>query len=390
MLNLFSRSKLGPIGLDIGAEGVRMLQFGRAGYGLRVVAAGRCRFPAAARGADAAIGNGSSLDAKVRRRLAVEAVREILKTVHFRGRQVVSCLRSDELAVKNIRLPHLPDNELGGAVLWEAKERLGFEIVPDRLHYINAGEVRQGNDVRDEIIMLGVQEEVIRAHLEMLDEMRLVPLHVDAEPTALFAAYQRFLRRAQDESTISVIVDIGLGSTKVVVARGQVILMIKSIDLAGQKFNECVAKELGLSYSEAAHLRRRSSAALGAGRESGDQVSWSVFDAIRGQVEALAREISLCLRYCSVTFRGLRAGRITVTGGEAYDAGLLRLLGETLNCECAVGEPLLGIDVGATDFDGDRRGVLTEWSVTAGLALRDLSIEPSHGKVDHDASRIPA
>jgi len=381
MWNWLSRSRYGPIGLDVGSEGVRMLQLERARDRLSVAAAARWHFPQGAL---------TGADPVQKRQLAVQGVRQLLAQGGFHGRGVVSCLPADRLSVKNIRLPHMPEEELAGAIAWECQERFGFEVSPDRVHYINAGEVRQGTESRDEIILVAVSEEVVNEHLEMLDQMRVVPLHVDSEPNALFRTYQRFLRRAQDESSVTVVVDIGLSATKVVVARGATVVLIKTIDVAGDRFNSNVAKELGLSYQEARHLRSRafeSGAPDGAGA---DQLQWSVIDAVRSPVEALAREIGLCLRYCSVTFRGLRPARIILTGGEAYDSALVKLLGNNLDCQCVVGEPLRGVDLGAAELGGDGRGMLTEWSTAAGLALRGIVPVPESRKADHERSRVSA
>jgi len=233
--------------------------------------------------------------------------------------------------------------------------------------------------------------------------MRLNPLHIDAEPLALFRAYQRFLRRAADESFVSVIVDMGLASTRIVVARGNTTIFVKSINVNGRKLNESVAGELGLSYAEACHFRRRLAEQRleeqierqagdqpDGSPEMRDQVEWSVLDAIRGQVEALAREISLCLRYCAVTFRGLRPGRITLTGGEAYGPAVVKLLSECLDFECVVGEPLRRVDLGGGSLGSDRRSMLTEWSVVTGLALRGLTVGDSARKGGNEGSRLSA
>ncbi|MHC4717349.1 MAG: pilus assembly protein PilM [Planctomycetota bacterium] len=387
MLSVFSRSRHGPIGLDVGAEGVRMLQLERTKDRLSVAAAARWHFP------QSVLTGGA--DPTQRLQLAAQGVQEMLAKGWFHGREVVSCIPADRLSVKNVRLPHMPEEELAKAVSWECQERFGFEVTADRVHYINAGEVRQGTESRNEVILLAVSDEVIDEHLEMLNQMRVVPAHIDAEPSALFRTYQRFLRRAQDESSVTVVVDIGLSVTKVVVARGATVVLIKTIDVAGDRFNRSVAKELNLGYEEARHLRRRAfeEAGFGAGpggAQPADQLQWSVVDAVRSPVESLAREIGLCLRYCSVTFRGLRPARIILTGGEAYDSALVKLLGGNLDCECVVGEPLRGIDLGNAELGGDRRGVLTEWSAAAGLALRGVLEPPELRKADHERSRVSA
>jgi type IV pilus assembly protein PilM len=354
-----------------------MIQFRRTGNRLAAVAS-----------ASRPLSEGQELagaEPEVRRRLAATAVRDMLHAGSFRGRDVVSCLRADELAVKNVRLPQMSDQELAGAVGWECQERFGFEVTPDRVHFIRAGEIRQGSESRDEILLMAISEEQIRQHMAMLEAMRLRPLHIEAEPLALFRAYQRFLRRSRDESHVSVIVDIGLSGSKVVIARGSTPLFIKAVGINGRKLNESVAHELGLTYAEAAHFRRGLS---GPAAEEDDgrpdsQIEWSVLDAIRGQVEEIAREVALCLRYCSVTFRGLRPSRVTLTGGEAYGPAVVKLLDEYLDYECEVGQPLKGIDLSQVTLAGDRRGVLTEWSVAAGLALRTLiDTEPERKGAD--------
>ncbi|MCD6378277.1 MAG: pilus assembly protein PilM, partial [Planctomycetes bacterium] len=103
-----------------------------------------------------------------------------------------------------------------------------------------------------------------------------------------------------------------------------------------------------------------------------NQVIWSVSDAIRGCVEALAHEINLCLRYCSVTFRGLRPDKITLMGGQAYDTELVKLMTEYLDTKCVIAQPLLGIDLSEIEAEADRRTELTEWSVATGLVLRNM------------------
>ncbi len=372
--------------MDVGSHGIKLLQLTRTRGRLSVAAAAHWQMPDSALGPE---GDSAACAGQ-----AAEAVKNLLKQNSFHGREVVSCLRMNELATKNVRLPHMPSHELDKAVLWECQERLGFQVAADRVHYFEAGDVRQGTEVRDEIIIMAVPESTIQQHLDRLSAMRLEPVHIDTEPTALFRAYQRYLRRAQDESVVSVIVDIGLTGTKVVVAKGKRILLIKLIDLAGRALNDSVAKELSLSYSEAAHFRRRLSEsradASGPAPQGSDQVEWSVFDAIRGPVEALAREISLCLRYCSVTFRGLRPNEVTLTGGEAYDPAAVKLLTECLGLPCAVGQPLRGVEIGEVQMGGDRRSELTEWSVVTGLALRGLVGNTDSGTGDHERSRLSA
>ena len=268
----------------------------------------------------------------------------------------------------------------------------------DQLSYLNAGQVRAGNEVRQELILLEAPQSQVEEHIAWLSEMRLSPEHIDAEPMALFRVAERFLRRRADEKAVSVVLDIGHSATRVVVGRGRRVVFIKSIEVGGHKLTEAVAKQLNLSHSEAAELRTRMMheavsnpprphAEVDSRRSS---VEWTIHDAVRGEVESLAREVSLCLRYCSVTFRGLRPDRIVLTGGQAYDPALVRLLNENLNVECVIGEPLRGIDLADVDLGADRRTTLTEWALCAGLALHDVDFNKHTDEADHADRRLSA
>jgi len=335
-----------------------------------------------------------------RKEMAIAAIADMLKRGRFRGRRVVSALRCDELHIKNIRLPCMKSDELKQAVQWEAKERFGFDMAPDQLNCINAGQIRQGTETRDEIIMLAATSEVIENHVDLLRRVSLVPEAIDAEPVALFRSFERYLRRTADEEFVTVIVDIGHSATRVIVARGRRIVFIKSIDIGGRRFTDAVAGQLNLTYAEAHDLRLRKMRefeqspeadeigleAVGPERER-SSLEWSIHDAIRSEVEALAREIALCLRYCSVTFRGVRAKEITLTGGETYDRALVELLTAQLGTPAAVGEPLRGVDISAVDLGANRRATVTEWALCSGLAFNGAFEPTDIAEENDDAQR---
>ena len=100
-----------------------------------------------------------------------------------------------------------------------------------------------------------------------------------------------------------------------------------------------------------------------------DSVRQAVFDATRSTMETLGREISLCLRYYSVTFRGQRPGKLRLFGGEAADPLLLGVLNSALGVPVEAARPLYSIDTSRMDA-GDRKGYLSEWATALGLSLK--------------------
>ena len=383
-MKLLQRKERWPIALDIGADSIKILQLEERNGALAARASGLWRFPAV------------MIDPEQRREMTITAVREMIRKGDFKGRMSVSSLSGSQVDIKNVRIEKLPKHEVKKALLWEAQDRFAFDVSPDRLKHIDAGQVRSGTEVRSEIIMLAASQKAIDDHLALLGDVGLKPEHIYPEPLAVFRMAQRSLRRQADIDTVSVILDLGAQATRIIVARGRQVVFIKTIDIGGRAFDEAVGSQLNLDLADAVELRARVMIAHAksiGGKRKSDQdeseeprtdVDWPIRDAVRGRVEELAREIALCLRYCSVTFRGLRPNNVTMAGGEVYDPAIMELLAENLGVECSVAQPMRGIDVSGGALGMGPRTPMCEWAVAAGLAMRDQDIAPHDKEVKHD------
>ncbi len=389
-----------PIGLDIGHNSVKMIQLVRNGGQISVLAADKVR-----------IDPGIDGDGEERRSFVISAIKQMLAKGSFRGRNVVSCLPNDRLKITSLRLAEAESEKIEQALKKEVSQRFGLDPDKDAINYVLAGNVRQGDEIKNELILFAADNEAIKSHIRMLEEARLRPVGIDTIPCALFRSFERSLRRQEDRKQTVVFVDVGSQFTTVVFGRGGEISFVKQIPIGGEKFNREIAARLGISVSEAETLRgklrmeRSASAERGlwvpasGATEQGSSVpipasagtslplqkqgqggqNGGVLDASTRQVmvdavgvvaEELAREISLCFRYYTVTFRGRRVERAVFAGGEAYENILLNVLRRQLTVEIEVAQPLKGFDMMNINFDSDRRGLLCEWAVAVGLSLK--------------------
>ena len=74
-------------------------------------------------------------------------------------------------------------------------------------------------------------------------------------------------------------------------------------------------------------------------QERDPEIARSVTESIRPTIDKLCQELSLCLRYYSVTIRGQPLSQIVLGGGEATDA-LVEWLAARLEIPCEAGDPL--------------------------------------------------
>jgi type IV pilus assembly protein PilM len=328
-------------------------------------------------------------DARERRNFIVSTTKQMLARGNFRGRNVISCLPNDELRITSLRLAETEmQEEIEQALKKEAAQRFGLDIEKNVINYVPAGSVRQGDETKNEIILFATDSEAINKHIEMLDEIGLKSSAIDTVPCALFRGFERSLKRQEDKERTVVFVDVGARFTTVVFGRGCEISFVKQIPIGGEKFNRQIATKLGISTVEAQRLRdtllkekfvnsRKKSGSAGQdlnGQSSLDVSTRRVMvDAVGAVAEELAREISLCFRYYTVTFRGKRVERAIIAGGGAYEKILLTVLKRQLTVEIEMARPFRGIDMVNINFESDRRGLLCEWAVALGIGLKGLN-----------------
>jgi Tfp pilus assembly PilM family ATPase len=164
------------------------------------------------------------------------------------GRQVVTSLPREIVQVKNLRLPMIPPHELAAAVEFEARNIFTFDTDKSRVEFCPAGEVRQGSEVRQEVIVLAARNEDVNDFLEQLHRSGAIVASLDAEPFALYRTVERFIRRREDENDVHVLVDVGARRSQVVIGRGREISFLKPIEIGSRHMLEAVSEKLGITF----------------------------------------------------------------------------------------------------------------------------------------------
>jgi type IV pilus assembly protein PilM len=358
-----------PIGVDIGSRSVKLLQFDARRAQVRAAARWdlpthlqvdtRPEHPAPPASPYPASG---CPDGQI-----VEAIRRARQRRDFRGREAVLCLGAGRLFVQNLRVAPASGEELTKLVHLEAAGRLPFPSNEAEIHYVEAADVRQQDTVRREVIVLACHRPVLEQMLAVAESAGLRPVAVDVEPAAMLRCYCKQFRRDDDQRRRMMLVSVGASTTLVVIARASEAVFIKYIDVGGRHWDEAVARHLRMSLADAAALRRHNGDRRA--QERDPEIARSITESVRPVLDCLANELSLCLRYYSVTFRGQPLSQIVLGGGEST-RWLADWLAARLNLPCELGDPLRTYQkaVGVPACGSGRVG---QWDVAAGLALRE-------------------
>ncbi|MCH8251081.1 MAG: pilus assembly protein PilM [Planctomycetes bacterium] len=362
----WTKGKTGPIGIDLGAYRVRVVQASHDDGDLTVVAAGE---------APAVQGSERYED---RFRANASALRSLIRDRGFRGRDVVVSVPLEAVRIKNVRLPSMPERELAEAVRYEALERFQTLGVDPEIRHFVTGHVAGGENDQLEVVVLGVPRDVIDGLLGGIGDAGFVCAGLDVAPLATFRPFERFLNRAEDRERTSAFLDIGHDGSRVVIARGGEIAFVKVLDVGVAQLAAMTARALSVGDDEALTMVCATlSHGESRGADGGAPEAVAVLSAIEGGIEQLAKDIGLCLRYLSVTFPGMRPDALTCVGGGAKLPLLIERIEGQLGLRTRPGQPFRNIAVGDVLSGSDRRGDQSQWTVALGLAMKTICVRCS-------------
>jgi len=351
MIARFKQNRFGPIGIDIGSRSVKLAQF--SADGSRLIEASRWDLPVP--------GTEKVSEAELDDRI-VESLGQAREGRAFRGSEAVLCLNHRQLFLQNIRVSKAASASMDRTVQQEAAGRVPFPVAEAEIRYLEAADIRQGDAVMREVILMACHRPVLERLLRVVERAGYLPVAVDVEPTSLVRTYASQFRRDEDREVRTMYLHVGYASTLVVIAQGDELLFVKYLELGGKQFDEAVSRRLKMNLTDSASLRRNNGDRRNDRQDS--EITRSVADATRPAVERLASELSMCIRYHSVTFRGRPLERFVLGGGEASEA-LLESLTKRVGLAGELSDP----------FRMYPRSGKTErtchWDIAAGLALRE-------------------
>jgi len=185
----------------------------------------------------------------------------------------------------------------------------------------------------------------------------LNPIVVDIEPGALLRSYSAQNRRDEERSLRVMLLHFGYGMTSVMITEDQDVLFVKNIEVGGRQIDEAIAEQLQLNTVEANALRKR--------KQLDSQVAKTLQDAGRPIIEKLIRELSMCIRYHSVTFRGRPISKVILSGGEVTDE-ISQLFEQRLGIPCESSDPFRRIE------NRPKTDSPSQWEIAIGLSRRQV------------------
>jgi type IV pilus assembly protein PilM len=349
---LFSRSKKGVVGLDIGSSAIKLIELRerKGEYSLQRLGIEPL--------SPEAIVDGSIMDSS----LVVDAIHGLNDQTKVKSTSYATSLSGHSVIIKKILLPAMPEEELAESIQWEAEQYIPFDINDVRLDYVVLADGETGRD-NMEVLLVAVKRDKVNDYVSVISQTGKTAAIVDVDAFAVQNAYE--VNYELDPRKVVALINMGAGVTNInVLARGTTVFW-RDISFGGNQFTEALQREFNLAFAQAESLKRG---------EPVDRYTPSDARPVLDSVSAeMASEIRKTFDFFSATASEGPVDELVLSGGCALTPNLLQVLRERFEVPTELMNPLRKIHFKESDFNGDwLRSIAPMMAVAVGLGIRKV------------------
>ncbi|HVR98909.1 MAG TPA: type IV pilus assembly protein PilM [Thermoanaerobaculia bacterium] len=348
---LFSKSKKGVVGLDIGSSAIKLVELRERKPG---------EFHLQRLGIEPlspeAIVDGSIMDSS----LVVDAIHSLNDQTKVKNTSYATSLSGHSVIIKKIQLPAMPEEELAESIQWEAEQYIPFDINDVRLDYVTLADGEPGRDTM-EVLLVAVKRDKVNDYVSVISQTGKTPALVDIDAFAVQNAYE--VNYDLDSRKVVALINMGAGVTNInILSRGTTVFW-RDISFGGNQFTEALQREFNLSFAQAESLKRG---------ESVDRYTPAEARPVLDSVSTeMASEVRKTFDFFSATSSEGPVDELVLSGGCALTPNLLQVLRERFEVPTELMNPLRKIHFKESDFNGDwLRSIAPMMAVAVGLGIR--------------------
>ncbi|MEM7624779.1 MAG: pilus assembly protein PilM [Planctomycetota bacterium] len=365
------KSRVSPIGIDFGADSIKLLQI-VPGDPPELVALGAATVPEEAR-----------TDLQTRQAFLEDALPSLLRRHQFKSRRVMLSTPAFQTLVHNLLIGRGEPKEIDGMVDLALRERLGVE--PSRMVIRNypGAEVFRDGSPRQEVITFAAGRDIVMRYVELANRLKLevVGMHCEADCVLKAFGHLNAARVVEDRERPVAFVDLGAATSKIIVARGGRMLLAKTVHAGGDQWTRKLATEQNMGFAEA--RLARVAEASGGGEEGGGAATLSpTAESATSPLdcettECLIDELRMTFRHYDQRYPEQPIEKLIFIGGEANRLSTCQQLARAVHVPAQLGDPfarLSRMNAGAAPLGVDLAQPQPGWAVALGLCLNEANL----------------
>lgn len=284
------------------------------------------------------------------------AIRSLMEELKLSSRDATISVSGPSTIVRFVSMPKMREDELKGAIKFEAEKYIPFAIGDCIIDYQVLK--KDDKDNKLETLLVAVKKELVLEKIAMAEESGLNVGVVDVDN---FAVANSFLRSfgGRDQSKTAALLNIGASLTNVSIVRDGILYFSRDVAIGGSDFTTSIAKGFNIEKAEAEKLKISP-------QDKAQEVSKYTKSIVSNLIDEMRLSFSY---YENQSGRGI--DEIYVSGGTSGLAGLENVFNEAFESKPFLWDPLQFLDTSKLAQNTELLKTMSRsFAVAAGLALR--------------------
>jgi len=345
---IFGRQK-SSVGLDVGANSVKLVRLDHDKDGYSVSAIGIRELPPDAIVAD-----------EIRDREAVIFnIQSLIDQTDPKIKDVVVSISGHSVITDRFTIDRKSGPEAEQAILFETEQRAPFDVDDVSLDY---HVIKSDEDINKmDVLLVAARKEYLRTYLELIEDCGLRPVVVDDDAFAVFNAYEA--NYEIDPTRVTALVNIGHDVTNITYISEGLFSATRDVSAGTREIFEAVQKEFRLNPELTAKAMKG---------EMGDSIDQDMFKAtIMSAADELISGIELAFSYFRSQTKIENIDWMVLSGGGSLVPYLPEFLQSKINIPLELANPLRNIDYDPELFQYVQpEKIAPLLAVSVGLAMR--------------------
>lgn len=317
-----------------------------------------------------------------------EKLAEVIKTAikkvkgeKLKTRYVIASLPEEKSFLQIVKMPRMSEENLRSAVIYEAEN---YIPLPVQEVYLGSQVVAPASNHSDkfDVLLAALPKKIVDPYLFAFKEAGLQPKALEVESLSI----ARALIKNEFSASPILLIDLGETRTTFIVFAGNAPRFTSSIAVSSGSFNEIIARNLGVSLTEAERLKMKYGLEERVEFKIKDKETevkkeqGKIFEALVPALVDLIQQIRKYLEYYQThasseysSFNGKGVAKIMLCGGGANLKGLSELLALELRTPVEIANPWVNIlPNGLKEVPGLSAERSAGYTTALGLALRGV------------------
>lgn len=287
---------------------------------------------------------------------------DFLSESGFSSSDVILSIDETYVFMRIIKVPVMSDRELKSSIKYEVEQ-----YIPLPSDQVNISYQKIGQDFTDKnkmgVQIVAARKDIVERYVQILKKAKLTPKAVEPETVAL----GRVLGDTKDAPSGTMILEMGFGSSLIIVCYGGFVRFTRSIPIGGDIITKSIMQSLSLDQEQAEEYKK----VYGLDEFQGEG---KVSEVIRPIVDNLILEIQRAAVFFTNHNPSASIKRVVLSGGTALMPNILSYVANKLDLEVILANPLNDIEI-SPKLEKQKQTLIQEspsYSSAIGLALRGL------------------